>query len=205
MLPPGLSYQPDFISAPEAAELLAQLPGIERAPFLLRGFPSKRLVASFGMALDFRGGTSWAQRPPPDFLEALIERVAEHLSRPRKDLAHILVTEYPPGAIINWHRDAAQFEVICGVSLGSPATLKLRQCVEPQGGHGYGRSARTRGAAAEPAAHQEKATPRGQAISLVLEPRSLYIMRGPARSDWEHSIAPLAATRFSITLRTLYR
>jgi alkylated DNA repair dioxygenase AlkB len=36
-----------------------------------------------------------------------------------------------------------------------------------------------------------------------VEPRSAYLMSGPARWDWEHSIPPVDRSRWSITLRTL--
>ena len=38
---------------------------------------------------------------------------------------------------------------------------------------------------------------------LELAPRSAYLLSGEARHDWEHSIAPGDALRFSITFRTL--
>jgi len=36
-----------------------------------------------------------------------------------------------------------------------------------------------------------------------LLPRSAYLLRGPARRDWEHSIRPVGELRFSVTFRTL--
>jgi alkylated DNA repair dioxygenase AlkB len=33
-------------------------------------------------------------------------------------------------------------------------------------------------------------------------PRSAYLLRGPARFDWEHSIPPLDRLRYSVTFRT---
>ena len=38
--------------------------------------------------------------------------------------------------------------------------------------------------------------------SVELPPRSLYLLSGEVRREWEHSIAPLDVTRRSITLRT---
>jgi alkylated DNA repair dioxygenase AlkB len=38
---------------------------------------------------------------------------------------------------------------------------------------------------------------------LLLEPRSAYLLAGPARWAWQHSIPPTPATRYSITFRTL--
>jgi len=34
-------------------------------------------------------------------------------------------------------------------------------------------------------------------------PRSAYALRGAARSEWEHSIPPLSALRYSVTFRSL--
>jgi len=37
-----------------------------------------------------------------------------------------LVTEYPEGSVINWHRDAPPFDVIAGISLLPDCTFRLR-------------------------------------------------------------------------------
>jgi alkylated DNA repair dioxygenase AlkB len=36
----------------------------------------------------------------------------------------------------------------------------------------------------------------------VAEPRSAYLLRGPARDQWEHSIPPVDSLRYSITFRS---
>ena len=36
-----------------------------------------------------------------------------------------------------------------------------------------------------------------------LAPRSAYLLSGPARREWQHSITPLETLRYSITFRTL--
>jgi alkylated DNA repair dioxygenase AlkB len=33
-------------------------------------------------------------------------------------------------------------------------------------------------------------------------PRSVYLLRGPARWSWQHGVAPTKQLRYSITLRT---
>jgi alkylated DNA repair dioxygenase AlkB len=38
--------------------------------------------------------------------------------------------------------------------------------------------------------------------SLTLEPRSAYLLQGPARTEWEHSIPAVEVLRYSITFRT---
>jgi alkylated DNA repair protein (DNA oxidative demethylase) len=85
----------------------------------------------------------------------------------------VIVSEYPPGAGIGWHTDAAVFgETILGLSLGAPARLHLRE------------RASTRIAGA-----------------FRLEPRSLYALRGEARWQYQHRVVPVAATRYSLTFR----
>ncbi|WP_246691108.1 MULTISPECIES: hypothetical protein [unclassified Mesorhizobium] len=39
--------------------------------------------------------------------------------------------------------------------------------------------------------------------TIEVGPRSVDLMDGPARHEWEHSIPPVAGHRYSITLRTL--
>jgi alkylated DNA repair dioxygenase AlkB len=42
-----------------------------------------------------------------------------------------------------------------------------------------------------------------QRFTLNAEPRSIYMMGGPSRSEWEHSIPAVEAPRYSITFRTM--
>ena len=83
--------------------------------------------------------------------------------------------EYRPGAPIGWHKDRREFGDVVGISLVAPAPLRFRR----RGGKKW------------------------QRFTLAAEPRSLYLLRGAARTEWEHSIPPVAALRYSITLRTL--
>jgi alkylated DNA repair dioxygenase AlkB len=49
---------------------------------------------------------------------------------------------------------------------------------------------------------RRQAGTRWERASLLVEPRSVYVMRGPARDEWEHSIPPVDTLRYSITMRT---
>ena len=85
-----------------------------------------------------------------------------------------LVMEYDTGAAVGWHRDKAVFGDVIGLSLLSPARFRL----------------------------QRKVGTTWERASLMLEPRSAYLLRGPSRTDWEHSIPGVDALRYSITFRT---
>ena len=88
----------------------------------------------------------------------------------------MLVTKYGPGAGIGWHRDKEVFGEVIGVSLLSPCVLRLRRKV---GGKKWERA------------------------NVEAEPRSAYLLSGPSRSEWEHSIPAVDALRYSITFRNL--
>jgi alkylated DNA repair dioxygenase AlkB len=96
-----------------------------------------------------------------------------------------LINQYPPGAPIGWHRDAPQYDFVAGVSLLSACRMKFRPYVSPK-------------------ALESREGPRRTAThEITLERRSAYLMRGQARSAFEHHIPPVATLRYSITFRTL--
>jgi DNA oxidative demethylase len=93
------------------------------------------------------------------------------------DLVEILVQRYPPGSTIGWHRDAPAFGTVVGISLGGSSRLRFQR--------GKGEARRV--------------------FEVTLEPRSGYVLAGPARTSWQHSIPPTKELRYSITFRTLRR
>ena len=109
----------------------------------------------------------------PDFLLPLRERAAAFAQLPEAELRQALVTEYAPGAGIGWHRDKPMFGEVIGVSLLSPCNLRFR-----------------------------RAAPDGwERRSLNPAPRSAYLLQGPARNEWEHSIPGVKTQRYSVTFR----
>jgi alkylated DNA repair dioxygenase AlkB len=180
VFPEGFFYFPDFLSIAEEQQLIEAVSALELRSLVFQGFTAKRKVESYGYDYDFDKRSISKGKPIPSMLDFLIAKVAEFLSFAPADLEEILVTEYPEGSVINWHRDAPPFDTIIGVSLLSECKFRLRPYEKSKQG-------------------------RGATLSLNLEPRSLYIIRGSARSDWEHSIAPVKKQRYSITLRTLVK
>ena len=173
-LPEGFIYRPDFLSEPEERGLLEHVRKIQFSEVRMRDRVARRQVAHFGWLYRY---DSWRLEPGPaipEFLRELRERSATLLQVAGDDLVEALVTEYPPGAAIGWHRDAPVFGMVIAVSLLSPCRLRLRP----------GPSGRAR-------------------VALAVEPRSVYALRGEARSNWQHSISPTKAMRYSITFRTL--
>ena len=106
----------------------------------------------------------------------------------------MLVTEYGPGAGIGWHRDKAVFGQVVGISLLTPCVLRFRRKVG-----GNLRSDRGRSKQLERV--NVKAT--WERVNVLAERRSAYLLSGPARSVWEHSIRSVDALRYSITFRNV--
>ena len=176
--PEGFSYFPDFLSADEEMDLLEEISRTELHVFNFQGFEAKRKVASFGYDWSFeRRELSKGMDIPKGFMP-VIEKAAGHLGIGAEAIKELLVLEYPVGAVINWHRDAPPFDVIVGLSLRTDCVLKLRPYEKAKQG-------------------------RGSIVKVPVKRRSLYIMQGAARSEWEHSTAPVKEVRYSVTLRTL--
>jgi alkylated DNA repair dioxygenase AlkB len=50
---------------------------------------------------------------------------------------------------------------------------------------------------------RRKAGPKWDRTSLTIEPRSIYLLRGPSRNAWEHSIPAVEELRYSLTFRNV--
>lgn len=175
LLPEGLSYGAELIDTREEEELLSGLAALPFAPFEFHGYLGKRRVVSFGWRYGFDGSGLSGAEPIPDFLLPLRDRAAQFAGIHAQALEHALVTEYQPGAGIGWHRDRSVFGRTIGISLHSACPLRFRRRTK----EGWERR------------------------TLIAEPRSIYVLSGPSRAEWEHSIAPVERLRYSVTFRTL--
>jgi alkylated DNA repair dioxygenase AlkB len=173
-LPDGFKYQTDLVSPQQEQTLLQHVRDLPFSEFLFHGYVGKRRVVSFGWQYDFNERKLRTADDIPPFLLTLREVAAAFAAMAPPQLQQVLVIEYGPGAGIGWHRDKAVFGDVVGVSLLSSCRFRLR---------------RKLGAAWE-------------RVTLTLEPRSAYLLRGPARTEWEHSIPPVEALRYSITFRS---
>ena len=173
--PAGFLYYPDILRVDEEAALAARVRNIEFSAVEMRGQIARRRTAHFGWIYGYESWRITPGPPLPEFLLPLRERVAGLAGVDAAALAEILVTEYPAGAAIGWHRDAPQFGVVIGVSLLSACRMRFQ---------------RSRGASRETRA-------------VTLEPRSAYVLTAEARQQWQHSIPPMRALRYSVTFRTL--
>jgi alkylated DNA repair dioxygenase AlkB len=174
-LPDGFRYRADLLTPEQEESLARELAALPFKPFDFHGYQANRQVVGFGFSYDY-GARQVVEAPPlPSFLEPLRRKIAETFDRPAEAFEQVLINEYKPGAGIGWHRDKAQFDEVVGVSLLAPCTFRFRR----KNGNSWDR------------------------VSLSVEPRSAYLLSGPSRTVWEHSIPALDRHRYSITFRTL--
>ncbi|MFA9200248.1 MAG: alpha-ketoglutarate-dependent dioxygenase AlkB [Cypionkella sp.] len=172
----GLSVVREAVSPEEAERLAARVDAAQPTPFQFGPWEGKRRTANFGSAYDYQRARPVEAPPMPDWLRGLCSRLAPRFGRDPADFAQALVTRYDAGAGIGWHRDRPQYGEVIGLSLGQPAVMRLRR---------------------------QRADGTFERAQFPLEPQAAYLLSGPVRWEWQHSIAPLGATRWSITFRTL--
>ena len=175
VVPEGLRYQPALISRSDEAPLVERVRALPFREFEFHGYLGKRRVVSFGWKYDFSSQRLQKADEIPDYLLSLRTLAALFANLEAEAFQQVLVTEYADGAGIGWHRDKAVFGEVVGISLLAPCTLRFRR----------------------------KAGGNWERANLRAEPRSAYHLSGPARSEWEHSIARVDTLRYSITFRSM--
>lgn len=174
VLPEGFVYQQEFLTAADEADLLRHIQHESFDAFDFQGYRAKRRMIEYGLEYDFSRRRANPTKPFPQFLLSVRQRAAQFAGVTPDELVEGLILEYPPGAPIGWHRDAPQFGIVIGISLLNPARMRLKP-------------------------YQKE----GKITSVTLEPRSIYMFRGAARWQWQHSIPAQEKLRYSITFRTL--
>ena len=154
---------------------MASIDAAGLSPFRFHGWLGKRLTASYGWRYDFDDASFVPADPIPDWLLPLRAKAARFAGVQPDEFVQALLIRYDPGAGIGWHRDRPVFDQIVGISLGAATTMRFRR----RRRSGFDR------------------------VSAFLAPRSIYHLTGEARHEWEHSIAAMEATRWSITFRSL--
>jgi alkylated DNA repair dioxygenase AlkB len=175
--PPGMRFEPDWLGVDEEAALIDAVRTLALREAQYKQYTARRRVASFGGKFDYDNNRLLPAPPIPPAFEPLRERVSRWLGVAPALFSQMLVAEYAPGTPLGWHRDVPDFESIVGVSLLGHGEMRFRPWPPTAG-----RPADLR--------------------SLQLPPCSAYVLEGPARWQWQHSIVPTRALRYSISLRT---
>jgi alkylated DNA repair dioxygenase AlkB len=171
----GLKFDPQFITAADEAALLDVIRPLDFRQMKMRGVVARRRVLHYGVNYSFETFRATPGPPIPAFLLPLREKAGGFAGVDPAALAEALITEYSPGATIGWHKDAAPFDIVIGISLASECRFRFRR--------GKVRAWET--------------------AEMLMPPRSAYVLDGAARREWEHSIPALKQLRYSVTFRTL--
>ena len=172
-LPEGLDYFPEFLTTAEERALLDTFERLEFQAFNFHGYVARRRIIQYGFEYNFGSRRATITKSIPAYLQPFRERAAAWASLNSDEIIEAVVTHYPPGAPIGWHRDVPQFEKIIGISLNGSCRMRFKR---------YRSS--------------------GKSVSVLLEPRSAYLMQDIARWQYEHSIPAVKELRYSITFRT---
>jgi alkylated DNA repair dioxygenase AlkB len=175
--PEGFAYRPDLLAPDQEACLIRHFQALPFREFAFHGFTGRRRVCYFGYRYDFGQSAVRDAEPMPDFLLEARALAASFSGLQPEALVQAMISEYRPGAGIGWHRDRPVFEDIIGVSFASACRFRFRCEVD-------GAWVRR---------------------SVMLAARSAYLLRGPARTVWQHSIAPGESLRYSVTFRSMAR
>ncbi len=166
---------PDFVTPSEEGDLLAFIHRIDFRTLQMHGVTAKRRIKQYGWHYAFESyQLTPADQIPVEFA-GMGRRAADLAGIDPEEWAEVLVTEYTPGAGIGWHRDAPAFGIVAGVSLGGACRMRF------QTGLGANR----------------------ETSAIDLSPRSIYLLSGEVRRNWQHMIPPTRELRYSITLRTV--
>jgi len=189
---PGIKMFRDFVTKEEEKRLIAAIDG---SPW---NTDIKRRTQQYGAKYDYR--TKGASRkdaekqdevePLPLSFDFFTKRLIENdVYGSDHPPDQLIINEYIEDQGILHHIDAPKLwgPTVCTLSLGSPAIMEFRKSKE------------------------------SASIDIILEPRSLVVLTGPARYEWQHGIKKSASfmwkgakylrgpdfRRISITCRTI--
>lgn len=172
--PEGLRYTEEFVPPVAEKTLIGNIAALPLQPFQFGQYEGKRRVASFGFRYDYTLRRLEKIDPIPDWLGSIIDKVEAFGGRGTR-IGQVLCTEYDVGVGIGWHRDKPHFDRVFGLSLGSACKFRFRRSIGMK----------------------------WERFTLEARPRSIYMLSGPSREVWEHSIPAVGAQRYSITFRTM--
>ena len=174
-LPEGFRYQPDFLSRDEEQSLLQQIVPLPFREFRFQVFTWKRRIVSYGWRYDFNCGGLTKAVDTPDFFRRYAP-ARKHLQLSLRALfSRSLSRNTRPGR----QSAGTRIDRSSATSLGFLFCRPAPSACGWKGGHRWERR------------------------NLTVEPRSVYLLRGPSRTEWEHSIPGADSLRYSITFRNV--
>eukprot|EP00026_Physarum_polycephalum_P014404 Phypoly_transcript_14915.p1 GENE.Phypoly_transcript_14915~~Phypoly_transcript_14915.p1 ORF type:complete len:238 (+),score=30.89 Phypoly_transcript_14915:241-954(+) len=192
----GIRVVREFITQEEERKLLAAIDAQEWNTDI------KRRTQQYGAKYDYRTQNASHKEnekrevaPIPDSFEFVTQRLLQqNIYTDEHPPDQLIINEYTKGQGILHHIDAPKLwgPIVSTLSIGSPAVMEFRK--------------------------PKKEDPTGKhTVDIILEPRSIVVLTGPARYDWQHGIAKTVSfnwkgvkytrpddyRRISLTFRTI--
>ncbi|MCP5402603.1 MAG: alpha-ketoglutarate-dependent dioxygenase AlkB [Novosphingobium sp.] len=171
-LVPGLKLVHEILTVEEEADLISLIEASQPARSPYDP-DNPRSSTSYGWKYDYGTDSFVACDPMPQGFRSVAQKAADLAGVRPEDLAECLLNRYEAGAIIQPHFDKPVWDHVIGISLGAPTTMQFSRQGEAS----------------------------ALEVAIALPPRSMYLLAGDARHVWQHSLPPMAATRWSITFR----
>jgi alkylated DNA repair dioxygenase AlkB len=140
--PHGLLYRPNFLTADEEKQLLAEFARLPFKEALFQQYTARRRAVRYGegeypSSYGNRAENANPRGPFPEFLLPFRRRIGHWLGIAESSFVHVLCTEYRPGTPIGWHCDApisrrlSAFHSLgkreCGFDPMLPGTTRVRR------------------------------------------------------------------------------
>lgn len=172
-LPPGFCLMTEQFSIAEEKAYCSFFARLAFPPVVMRGRKLRRDIRAFGAGFNANFQSVEPAPPLPVPLRRLRSRVSQIFGENDCSFGQALVQRYPRSATIGWHRDSDQFgPTILGVSFLGAARMRFR----------------------------EHSTERTRFVNLP--PRSVYILAGDSRVNWDHAVGAVTNMRYSVTFRS---
>ena len=133
----------------------------------------RRYTRAYGWGYDSRTYELVPADPLPVELEPLRHVAAEFAGVGADDLEHCMISRFEPGAMIPWLRMRPIWNHLVGMPLGSAAPMEFRR------------------------------SPEDAIVRVSAEPRSMYLLTGEARADYEHRFPATPHHRWCLWFRDL--
>ncbi|EDW87947.1 alpha-ketoglutarate-dependent dioxygenase alkB homolog 6 [Drosophila yakuba] len=171
--PPTVMYIPNFITSEEEQRILSH---IERTPKPRWTQLLNRRLVNYGGVPHPNGMIA---EEIPEWLQTYVDKVNNLGVFESQNANHVLVNEYLPGQGILPHTDGPLFHpIISTISTGAHTVLEFAK-----------REDTTASGEAEAGEDQPPQLPREVRFKLLLEPRSLLILKDTLYSDYLHAIS----------------
>lgn len=169
----GFRFWNNSISEQLEREYIRQFEKLSLSQITMRGQQTRRFVGQFGGNVYTYNRAARTRAALTPQLESIRAEIATIVGFNPESLPAITIQYYPTGAGIGWHVDDHRYGLVVGLSLGGSCKMQFRAVKD------------------------------ADAILIRdLPARSVYVLDGSARWNFQHRIPPVKNPRYSVTFRT---